>query len=173
MTPQEIAARFKALAGHLSIDEVAGLQRAATQRSLAAGEVLLREGAMADALYLVWDGELAVTVGDDGAELARCGAGSIVGEVSLLDSGPASATVTTTRPTTILALERAGLQSLYRADPRAATALLRALCGTLAMRIRRSSDQLERLLGDGTSAPSEKSSFLSVLRSLFSGKEDE
>jgi CRP-like cAMP-binding protein len=166
MTPQELAARFAPLATHLSIDDVADLQRAMTERSIAPGEVVLREGTDSDTLHLVWDGELAVSI-ESGVELGRCGGGSIVGEVSLLDCGPASATVTATRPTTLLSLDRSGLETLHRDSPRAATALLRALCATLARRVRTSSDELERLVGDGSTKPPERSSFLGVLRSLF------
>jgi len=172
MTPQEIAARFAPLAGHLSIDDVAGLQRASVERRLPIGEVVLREGATSDTLHLVWDGELAVSV-DGGTELGRCGPGSIVGEVSLLDCGPASATVTTTRETTLLSLSRAAFEALHQEDARAATALLRALCGTLAKRVRTSSDDLERLMGDEGEKVPTRSSLFAVLRSLFfASKED-
>ncbi|OGQ11456.1 MAG: hypothetical protein A2138_07265, partial [Deltaproteobacteria bacterium RBG_16_71_12] len=59
------------------------------------GEVLTRQGAEAHWLYLLIAGEAAVRVAKDGieTEVARIGAGSFFGEMSLMTGEPRSATV--------------------------------------------------------------------------------
>ena len=86
--------RFPDLAGAMASAEVADLVAACTAVELAAGEVLLTEGTVTGALWLVVEGALVVSVGE-AADARRVGvieAGGIVGEISLLDRGPASAT---------------------------------------------------------------------------------
>ena len=53
---------------------------------------LLTEGTHHDAIYLVLDGELSVSVKGRDTPVAYVGKGEIVGEMSLLESQPASAT---------------------------------------------------------------------------------
>jgi CRP/FNR family cyclic AMP-dependent transcriptional regulator len=62
-------------------------------RRLSDGELLIEEGGMSDSLILLLEGELQVTAKGYGA-IARMGIGEIVGEVSLVDSAPPSATIT-------------------------------------------------------------------------------
>ncbi len=57
-----------------------------------AGDVLVREHDVGDSLFLIFEGEAAVTLA--GHERARLGPGDYFGEISLLDAGPRSATVT-------------------------------------------------------------------------------
>ncbi len=174
MTPDDLAVRFKSLAAHLATEDVTALLGAVRERAVAVGDVVLREGAASDTLFLVWQGELSVTVDGAGGtlELGRYAEGALVGEVSLLDRGPVSATVTATRAGTLLALGRDDLEALHRGSPRAATALLRVLCSALARRVRDSTDHLESLDADGTTKPPERSSLLGVLRSLFFTKRE-
>ena len=154
----------------LSATELRAVERAAAAQVLAAGEVLLHEGAASAALYVVCDGEVAITISGGpsaaSSELGRCGAGAVLGEVSLFDGGAATATVTATRATELMKLDRARLDVLYRDDPHAATALMRALTSALAARIRASSDRFEKL--HGTAAPA-RQPVLGVLRSLLFG----
>jgi CRP-like cAMP-binding protein len=72
-------------------------------RVFARGEVLVGEGADASHVYVLIDGRVKVTRDEaDGTEvlLAIRGAGEIIGEMSVLDEGVASATVTALRPCT-------------------------------------------------------------------------
>ncbi len=60
------------------------------------GETLIREGEPVTHLFYIADGEAEVTSG--GRAVARCGAGDLVGEVTVLSGDNASATITLTRP---------------------------------------------------------------------------
>lgn len=105
---------------------------------LAAGEALLTEGVRDGDLYLMLGGELEVTVGGD-LVLGRVGRGDWLGEVGLLDGGPASATVRALGPCRLLRLERADLERAKVDDPACAAELLRALLVDLTERVRRCS----------------------------------
>lgn len=86
-------------------------------RSLNTGESLFREGDAGSTLLFVASGELAaITKGDDGKErvLDVLGPGDIGGEISFLSGLPRSATLTATRPTEILELERKAVDQIAK-----------------------------------------------------------
>ncbi len=72
--------------------------------SVAAGEVVVRQGEEGDCLYVVADGEMVVT-GDD-REIARLGPGEAFGEIALLYDVPRTATVTAVGPGRLYTLAR-------------------------------------------------------------------
>jgi diguanylate cyclase (GGDEF)-like protein len=76
-------------------------------RELAAGDRLLTIGAANDTMYLVLAGSLSVHLDDAGeAEpVARLLAGQTVGELSVIDESPASATVIAAEPTRLIAVD--------------------------------------------------------------------
>ena len=86
----------------------------------------MAENADSGELFLVLDGRLDIKMsGPDGERhLASQGPGSYFGEVSLLDPGPAGASVVTEQGATTLRLGRARFDDLQAADPAAAEALL-------------------------------------------------
>lgn len=70
-----------------------------TLLELSAGADFLREGFLATSVYLVLDGELAVTV--DGSPVAHLGVGAVFGELAIVSDRQRKATVTAVLPTTI------------------------------------------------------------------------
>jgi CRP-like cAMP-binding protein len=143
-TSEEIAVRYPALTAHLRREDVAVFAGALTARPLAAGTALVTEGTPSDTLYLVWEGALAVRVSGDGA-VARLGPGEVVGEISLVDGGPASATVAAEGAATVLVLDRPSLAELERSHPRVAAAIYQAIGATLAARLKEVSERFEVL----------------------------
>jgi CRP-like cAMP-binding protein len=135
---------------------------------VAAGQVVLHEGASDRTLWFVHSGTLEVRAEgrNRDAALATVGSGHWVGEVSLLDGGAASATVAAVEASTLLRLDEPTLLALRRDQPDVALALLRALSQELVDRIRASSKALRGALGDD--AP-ESSWWGSVLGGLFGG----
>lgn len=148
MSPTEAVRRIGRLAGMLSDDDLALLADACQVRDVAAGETVVAEGTSTDALLLVVDGELDVYTDTGGGErkLGHVGPGSFLGEVSLMDPGPATASVVTDEGCTVLRLERGRLEQLIREHPSVATTLLRDLNATLAQRV---ADATARLAGLG------------------------
>jgi CRP-like cAMP-binding protein len=84
-------------------------------RQAQAGEVLIVYGQLASHMLFITDGEVSVAVHD--AVVGTCGQGELVGEMSVLTDLPATATITTLRPTRYLALERQALHRLMARDP--------------------------------------------------------
>jgi CRP/FNR family cyclic AMP-dependent transcriptional regulator len=108
------------------------------------GEVLVKEGQHAESLYIVQTGALRVTVGEGAGriEFPEVTAGYWVGEVSLLDPGPASATVQVVRATSVLEFSHTALKAYVKSNPAGARVILEALALGLADRLHRTSDGL-------------------------------
>lgn len=89
----EASALFSALA-RPSIEQLA---TAATDTEVAPGTVVVSQGDQADAVYLIVEGTIAVTVHGpqtEELEVAEIGAGDYFGEIGLLETAPRNATCT-------------------------------------------------------------------------------
>ncbi len=89
-------------------------------RRLGAGDVLFREGDLADAAYFVVGGRLMVlAANDDGDDqlVAELGRGEVVGELGLLDRAPRSATVRAVRDTTLATFSTNTFEELVATSP--------------------------------------------------------
>ena len=88
--------------------------------SVDAGTEIFRQGERGHSLFVVADGEVALTVeGADGqpVEIDRVGAGSCFGEVSALRRVPRNVTALATRPTELLEISRDYLEAVAIAHP--------------------------------------------------------
>jgi CRP/FNR family transcriptional regulator, cyclic AMP receptor protein len=101
------------------------------ERTVAAGSILVEEGATGQHSFLIVEGDACVVTG--GVTVARVGPGEFVGELALLTDRPRCATVRAETAMCLLVLDRATLASLI--DP-----VSEALLGTLARRLRREAD---------------------------------
>jgi len=136
------------LFAELTDEDVEWLACVGTVRRLDLGTVLIGEGSMLTSVYFVIDGWLGVTVAG-AVDIGRMGSGDIAGEISLVDSGAASATVTATVQSTVLEVPRAVLQERIDRDVAFAARVYRAIAVFLANRLRSS---LRRMGYGGTSA---------------------
>jgi CRP-like cAMP-binding protein len=93
------------------------------------GEVLTRQGAEAHWLYLLIAGEAAERVAKDGidTEVARIGAGSFFGEMSLMTGEPRSATVVALSDVECYRLDAAAFRDLLGRRPQLAEPIARLL----------------------------------------------
>ena len=118
----------------------AALVAVGSWRRFQPGEVLMRQGGPSRALYVLADGRVRVVMSTaDGDELlvAVLGPGHTVGELSVLDGHPRSATVVALEPVRALRVEGSAFGSFLLARPRLVVGLLRVLSGRL-----RDADQL-------------------------------
>jgi CRP/FNR family cyclic AMP-dependent transcriptional regulator len=102
---------------------------------LVAGEALFLAGDSGDDCYRIEDGLLKVTmVSHSGDEriLAFVGRGDIVGELSLIDGLPRSASVVAVRDATLSCLSRTAFETCAKKHPE----LYKSLVGLLAKRLR-------------------------------------
>jgi CRP-like cAMP-binding protein len=94
------------------------------------GTVMTREGAAGGLAFIIATGRAEVSRG--GKRLARLGPGDVVGELSLIDGEPRSATVTAVSDLEVLELDRRDLLKLMRKAP----SVVRKLLESLAQRLR-------------------------------------
>ena len=85
--------------------------------NLKRGDVLVRQGELADALYVVVTGRFAVTVAGRRDLLAEVGPGQPVGEIAFLAGGVRTATVTALRDSLVLRLGRTEFEELSAKSP--------------------------------------------------------
>jgi CRP-like cAMP-binding protein len=121
--------------------------------SLGDGECLFREGEEGTEMFVIQQGEIAVTkrAGAGEVHLATLGRGDFIGEMALLEAMPREATARAVGPTRVLAIGQGGLLMRIRRDPTFALELLHRLSG----RIRALNSQVVALTGDPTAAAAE------------------
>jgi CRP-like cAMP-binding protein len=90
-----------------AIDAIAGLTKEA---SYAAGDTLVREGEPGDSFIILVSG--SATVDRGGRPIAELDRGDFLGEISLLDRGPRTATVTAREPIDALVVDHADFRRL-------------------------------------------------------------
>ena len=109
---------------------------------LSNGEEIITEGKHTESLYIVHQGRLSVLVGQgqNQVEVSKIQAGGWVGEVTLLDPGPASATVRVFIKAKVFELTHKSMCDFIQAHPKGGMLLLDALCENLATRLHKTSD---------------------------------
>jgi len=120
--------------GVLNDEDAAWLAASGQREYRGAGSILVREGGELDSVFIILTGTASVSL--QGRELARLGAGDIVGEMSLADALPPSATVTFLTDAAILTIGKADLLARLAQDTGFAARFYRALAVFLASRMR-------------------------------------
>ena len=115
---------------HSSRKELEFLASRADEVTLEAGRVLIRQGEPADSFFVLLDGEASVDV--DGAPRPAMRAGDFFGEISMLDRGPATATVVATSPVRAMVMSHAQFRDAIKGND----GLLSAVMSAMAERLR-------------------------------------
>ena len=129
----------------LDPEAAAALQASMDTLSLGRGQVSCNEGERGDRLYVITEGTMKLGhASSDGREslLAVLGPAELLGELSLFDPGPRTATATALTETSLMGLGHAALRPWLTGRPEVAEALLQAL----AQRLRRTNDQMADLV---------------------------
>jgi CRP-like cAMP-binding protein len=92
------------LFGALSRRHLDAVAREADEVQVDAGRVLTRQGTLGREFFLILEG--GARVERDGKVIARLGRGDFIGEMSIIDGKPRSATVIAESPTALLVVER-------------------------------------------------------------------
>jgi CRP-like cAMP-binding protein len=122
--------------GQLSDSDVDWLAAQGKRSRLPRGTVLIREGVPVDALYIVLEGEVAVVSDRSDREIARLGAGEIVGEMSFIDARPPSATVRALTEVVVYKIGKKRLQQGLDENVAFAARFYRAVATFLSDRVR-------------------------------------
>lgn len=100
------------------------------------GEVLTRQGAKGQEVLVIVEG--GARVERDGQELAALGPNDVVGEMSIIDQQPQSATVTVTEPSRLLVMHRTDLVRLMDEVP----GFTRKVLESVVQRLREADERL-------------------------------
>ena len=97
------------------------------------GDTIIQAGQPISALFIVLSGNAVVKL-PSGIEVARIGAGEILGEMSLVDRRPPSATVAAVDVTTLLAIDHTAITRKLDHDYGFAARMYRAIATFLSDR---------------------------------------
>lgn len=120
-----------AIFGDLLPSERAVIESELETIALERGRILVRQGDVADALFIVLSGRFDVSVAGRNDPIAEVGPGSPVGEIAFLAGGVRTATVTAARDSLVLKLGREQFDRLCARTP----AIWRTLTSALARRL--------------------------------------
>lgn len=120
--------------GYLTDADVEWLASVARRETFRPGEPMIRQGETSERLMVLTEGSAAVDT--NGRRVATVSAGDVLGEVSLFDSRPPSATVTPIEAAAALTIPFETLRGRLRADPEFASRLYYSLGALLSQRLR-------------------------------------
>jgi CRP-like cAMP-binding protein len=113
-------------------------------KEFAQGTVLFREGEPGKEMYVVQQGRVTVSkqVGDVQKILASLGPGEFLGEMSILNNKPRSATATCAEPAKLLVIDAKTFEAMIRSNAEIAIRMIKKLSDRLA----EANEQIENLL---------------------------
>jgi CRP/FNR family transcriptional regulator, cyclic AMP receptor protein len=129
------------LLARLPTEDVRALASHARLQTFREGAAVVREGEAGDSLHVIVSGAVRISVSSpdgDEATVAALGPGDCIGEFSIFDRLPRSATATATQKTQTFVVTREDFGSWLQNRPHAAMALLE----TMSLRLRRTNQGL-------------------------------
>jgi CRP/FNR family cyclic AMP-dependent transcriptional regulator len=120
---------------------VAGL---ALKRHYVPEEVIVKRFGKGTDLIIILEGTACIHA-SSGDIIAEFGPGSIIGEISLVDEQPRSATVMATSPVTAAVIPIDALRGAISMDPAVGLAIMRNIAAVLCLRLRHMDDYVDAI----------------------------
>lgn len=118
-----------ALFKETTVDQLVHLIQIARTQKLPENTEFIKEGETGDELFIIMDGEVNVT--RSGKEIARLSIGDCIGELSIIDKEPRSATVKTTKQSLLLSLNRNDFLLTLKSNPTIAINVMKVIADRL------------------------------------------
>jgi len=152
----------------LSYDQIEELASSSSKLLFSKGEILVRQGDSGDSLFIISDGEVAISISDGAGRkthLADLQGGDYFGEMSLLTGEPRSASVTASRETEVIVVEKRGMAELLEKE----SSILEPLSAMLEKRLEDLSGRMTDLnvREESTVQPDRKEHLLGRIRDFF------
>jgi len=112
----------------------------ATIETFQPNEVIISEGSEGQTMHVVVSGKISIKKGNH--EIAVGKQGDAIGEMSLIENAPRSATVIAIEPVTMLVFQRTDLFSLFRTELQVAVKFFWSLSKDLTKRLRTTTEKL-------------------------------
>jgi CRP/FNR family cyclic AMP-dependent transcriptional regulator len=109
--------------------ELQAIARAGDEVTMTAGTVVVEQGQLGREAFIVLDGRVSVKRG--GRKIITLGAGTVVGELSLLDHGPRTATVVCESDCTLYVIDQRHFRGVIEQSPAIAMKLLATLASNI------------------------------------------
>jgi len=122
--------RYSPLFNSCSTKDLERIAKAGDRVTMAKGKTMIKQGDPGKEAFIILSGKAVVK--KSGKKVATLGTGSVVGELSLLDHGPRTATVVCESDCQLLVISRGNFLRLTDKVP----ALTHKLLGSLSLRIR-------------------------------------
>lgn len=132
----------------LKSSEIKEFERIIHHRYFKSNEIIFWEGEPGVGMYIIQHGEIGIYRGKDTdaqEELARLSDGDFFGDMALLNEAPRSATAISLTNSHILGLFRPDLFGLFERKPRLGIKVLIKLADMIAMRLRKTNEELQGL----------------------------
>ena len=112
------------------------------------GKVLIRQGEPSKGLYFIEEGEVTVTVEEEGktVRIRKIGAGTVIGEIGLYLGTHATATVLVDQPGTFFLLSKQNLMDMEKDEPEIAAAFHKFIAQLLSERVLSTTNTMQALL---------------------------
>ena len=138
-------------ANDFSREEVESIAKYVTAYEAPSGVYLVREGKREAYLCLILEGRAQIVKeksfeSRESTKLNFASSGQAIGEISLLDNQPRSASVITTEKTFFLVMDQSDFEEMTTEVPRLAIKFLRKIASLLCQRLRQTSGKLVRNL---------------------------
>jgi CRP/FNR family transcriptional regulator, cyclic AMP receptor protein len=118
------------------------------EQSVKKDSVLFVEGMPGELLYIIMSGRVEIikkTKDNEKIILATMGANEIVGEMSLIDSEPRSATGRTSEDSVLLVIKKQSFNEILQSDPRTAAKVLMGLLKVISKHLRMTDKKIEEI----------------------------
>lgn len=129
---------------NLNFGEAQALSRLSHYERRRRGDVIIEEGSLGQALFLIQSGRVKVLKGEGARqeELAELGPSELFGEMSLIEDALTSASVVAESDVELLVIRRADFEKLLGENEALALKVYKSFCRTLSERLRRTSQEL-------------------------------
>lgn len=121
--------RGVSLFAECSAKDLNKIAKASDELGVPAGHVLCDQGQMGREAFVIMEG--TATVRRNGKKVATLGPGAVVGELSLLDHGPRTATVTADTDLTVLVIDSRHFAGVLTEVPTLAGKIMAVLAGRI------------------------------------------
>lgn len=152
---------------------------ASDEKRIKPKEILIKQGEKLDSIYILLQGMMRVYLGNiDKKQIRFLGAGELLGEMSLVEGKPSSASIEAIEESLILSLSHNNLNEKIKNDPAFGLRFFKSIAKILSSRLRNINEQIEyissfKLLSekDEIVYQNMKSKIL-ILKTLFTEAED-
>ena len=144
-TPNWLDLKKIPLFSELTEQEIYQVMKLSFSKQYAQGSTLFLEGMPGEVLYIVKHGKVDILKKSPQGEvlLSSLGEGEFLGEMSLIDDSPRSATARVAVPSELIVITRKCFQDMLKGDPHISAVLLMHFLKVMGSRLRATDKRLE------------------------------